>query len=262
VRARATVLTVGALTLAARLAGAGVIELALERVVIESPSADEARIVLSALAPGRVDVSALTSHRLLLGDAVIPLGGPPSLTCDARGCQARASITLRAVPEAILNLDPAHVPVRWEAYAGSRLAAVVTGGVALGDRNQVQLPIERMQELYSQLVSYSLSPHGTTVAVKALLSLYNPFSFEVTVVGMKVKLAVGSYTVVDSSRPGFRLRPQKRNDVLVEEEVGLGDMAGAVTAYLTGAPAALDGFVVIRTPRGDRGIPLQLHKGR
>jgi hypothetical protein len=259
---QATALTLMALVSPGGQGVANASELALERVVIESPSADQAQIMLSAsVAPAAV-VSTLTAHRLLLGDAVIPLDQSPTLACDAKGCQARATVTLRNVPEAILELDPARVPVRWEGLAGKRVALVISGDVALADRNQVQFPVERMQTLYGKLVSYSLTPHGTTLAVKALLSLYNPFAFEVTVTSLKVKLAVGSYTVVDSTRPGFRLRPQKSGDVLVEEEVGLGEMAGALTAFLGGAPATLDGKVVIRTPRGERGIPLQASKGR
>ena len=127
---------------------------------------------------------------------------------------------------------------------------------------RVELPIGDLERHYTKLVDYSATPSGLLVTVKALVSIYNPFAFEITATRLAYRLEVDGQEVIDSERAGFRLRPTTSSDVLVEQDVPLAELASALTAFLAHKPAVLSGRLDIRTPKGERSIPLLMQAGR
>jgi hypothetical protein len=245
------------------LAAAPPVALELRRVVVALPSRDEATVTLHG-GPGEPPPPArLRTQRVHLGDVTVPLAGYPVLTVDAQGSQIEFKVVLRQIGDGILTLDPYAVPVRWEGIDGKgKVAASMTGTIDLSNRGQIELPLDDLQRNYSQLVDYSASPSGMMVSVKALLAIYNPFSFEIAATRLAYRLDVAGEKVLDSERGGFRLRPGKSSDVLIEEDVPLADLAGALAGFLAHKPAVLSGRLDIRTPKGERGIPLLVQAGQ
>jgi hypothetical protein len=76
--------------------------------------------------------------------------------------------------------------------------------------------------------------------------------------GFAFRLAVDGNAIMAGARPGFRLRGGRSSDVLIEQDVPLADLAGGAAAVLGGATAELTGPLTVRTPNGDRFIPLQV----
>jgi hypothetical protein len=50
--------------------------------------------------------------------------------------------------------------------------------------------------------------------------------------------------------------------VLLDQDVPLADAAGGVAAFMKGEPALLEGAIALRTPRGDRPVPLHMSVAR
>ena len=111
------------------------------------------------------------------------------------------------------------------------------------------------------LADFTVVPGLAAVTVRGLLGLYNPFAFEVAATRIELTVTAGAYTVLAMQRPGFRLRPGQRSDLLLDQDVPLADAAGGMAAVMKGEPAMLRGELTLRTPQGDRVIPLQLRAG-
>jgi hypothetical protein len=251
----------GALVLAAAVANPP-LELHVQRAVIALPTADEA--VVTLYGEGReVAAPALRGQRLLLGDVSVPLPAAPELVITPAGSRVTFKVPLRTVGEGVLALDPYAIPVRWEGHGGKAKApqVVLTGTLDLSDRGKVQLPVDDLTAHYARLADYSATPSGLNVTVHLLLNLYNPFAFEVVATGLQYRLEVGGQEVLASSRPGFRLRALQHSDILVEQDVPLAELASSLAAFMAHQPATLTGVLGIRTPKGERGIPILLQGG-
>lgn len=229
----------------------------LAHVDVALPSREAATITLTGRewhAPAPHDVS---SQRLLVGDVRIPLTGAPAVT--VAGGELRAAVTLRLadVPEAVLAIDPNRAPLRWEGLdRKGRVAVGLAGTMDLGDRDQVGMPVRTLYDQFFKVRDVTASPGLSVVGVRALLGFYNPFAFDVVATRVEYLLAVGEEEIVRGQRPGFRLRGGQWSDVLVEQDVPLAEAMGAVGAFIAGNAVTLTGALTVRTPQGERVIPL------
>ena len=240
----------GAAAPAARIAG----------VAVEVVSADVVRVTLRTPAlPGGVPAG-LAGQLLTLGeDVAVPLEAAADLAADGATARAAFDLKLRDVPERVLTLDPGRLRVRWEGLDAKGAALVaLEGTIDLGDPGDTTLPLRKLYDTYARVDDLTVTPGLTAVSVHGLLSLYDPFGFDIAVTRLEYAIKVGKQTVLASQHTGFRLRAGQRGDVLIEEQVALADAAGAVASVLRGEPAVLDGTLVIRTASGDREIPLHL----
>lgn len=239
------------------------VTLRLQRAVLDLPTRDQAVVVLHGEGRGGVRAPVLKSQRLRVGELTIPVSSPPDATVAASGSRVSATVALRQVGEGIRDIDPSAVLVRWEGLDGKgRVVLSLAGVIDLADRAQAELPAEKLREHYARLADYSVVPTGLLVHVRVLLGVYNPFAFEVVATGLDYRLEIGAVPVMDSHRGGFRLRAAQRTDVLVEQTLPLLDLASGVTAFLAGRPATFTGVLGLRTPKGERGIPILLQSGR
>jgi hypothetical protein len=236
--------------------------LRLQRVSIAIPNRDTVTVTLHAAATSGQVRAGLTKQRLALGPASVPLETPADVTLAGGETRVDFDLKLRAVPESVLALDPHRMSVLWEGLdARGETVLAVSGTIDLGDPGEVELPLAKVYDAYAQVSDLRLAPSLSTVGVHALLSLYNPLGFDVVATGLEYRLVVGAQQVLAAQRPGFKLRAGQRSDVLIEQDVPLGDVAGGVTAFLRGERAQLDGVLVIRAPDGERAIPLHLSTG-
>lgn len=232
--------------------------LALQRVVLDLPTRDEATLELHG--EGRAGLApVLAAQRLRIARCEIPVASPPDFTATGTASRARLSVTLAGVGEEILAIDTSTVELRWEGLdPGGRVAVTLEGTIDLADGRQAVLPVEMLHRHYAHLADYGVDPEGMLVHVSALVAIYNPFSFEVVATGLEYRLEVGGAPILDSRRGGFRLRPRQTSDVLVEQAVPIVDLAAGFAALMARHPVTLQGVLAIRTPRGERGIPILL----
>lgn len=232
--------------------------LPIRQVRIDLPSRERAAVTLIVPAP-RGPMPPLAAQTLATGGVVIPLRGAPVVTGEAGEARVSLEVNLSDAPEAILGLDANRLPVRWEGLdARGKPVLVATGLVDLGDREQVEVPIRRVQDLYTKVGRLTMAPGPGGLSVRVLLGMHNPFAFDVVVKGLAFQLAVDGNAIMSGARPGFRLRGMQSSDVLIEQDVPLVDLAGGAAAVLGGATAELTGHLTVRTPNGDRYIPLQV----
>jgi hypothetical protein len=242
-------------------AAAHAVPIPVRRVTVAVPNPDFVQVTLHA-GPSQGVRSGLSGQRLRLGEATVPLASPADVTVGGGETRIDFEVKLNTVPEAVLGLDPNRMPVLWEGLGAGGAPVLAAGGtIDLGDPGEVELPLVGLYRTYARVSDLKVTPSLTNVSVHALLSLYNPFGFDVVATGLEYRLTVGSQSVLSASRPGFRLRAGQRGDVLIEQDVPFGDVAGGAAAFLRGEPALLDGTLTIRTPQGDRPIPLQLRAG-
>ena len=247
---------------AARAAAPGPTPVRLQRVTIEVPDRDLVRVTLHAAA-GPAIRTGFVGQRLRLGDSAVPLATPVDVTVGEGETRVDFDLKLRQAPEAILAIDPNRVPVLWEGLDGAAAPVLAVGGtVDLGDSGEVNLPLAALYRAYARLSDLSITPSLTAVSVRALISLYNPFGFDVVATGFAYRLTVGGQSVLAGKQPGFRLRAGQHSDVLVEQDLPLADAMGGAAAFVHGAPAQLEGTLTIRTPTGERIVPLLLQAQR
>jgi hypothetical protein len=235
--------------------------LRVERISVAVPDPDRVQVTVHAAASKGMR-SGLSGQRLRLGEVPVPIESPVDVTVSGGETRIDFEVKLRTVPEAVLGLDPNRMPVLWEGLAAGGTPVLAAGGtIDLGDPGEVELPLAGLYRAYARLSDVKLTPSLAAVSVHALLSLYNPFGFDVVATGLEYRLTVGSQAVLSAARPGFRLRAGQRSDVLIEQDVPFGDVAGGAAAFLRGEPAVLEGTLTVRTPQGERPIPLQLRAG-
>ncbi len=232
--------------------------LPIRQVRIALPSRERATVTLIVPAP-KGAMAPVAAQTLALGNVAVPLAGTPVLTSEGGQVRVSFDVNLVDAPEAILGLDPNRLPLRWEGRdAGGRPLLAAQGLVDLGDPDQVEVPIRRVQDLYTKVGRLTMAPGTGGLSVRVLLGVHNPFAFDVVVKGLTFQLAVDGNAIMTGARPGFRLRAGQSSDVLIEQDVPLADLAGGAAAVLGGATAELTGHLTVRTPNGDRYIPLQV----
>ncbi len=243
-------------------APAVVAPLRLAHLSVALPSREVLRVTLAAPAPPAKPSAGMSAQRLTLGEVRIPLATPVDVTVAGGETRADFDVRLADVPEGVLGFDPNRVPLLWEGLddAGAPLLAI-GATVDLGDPGEVQLPVADVYHTYATLTDFTVTPGLSAVNVHGLLGLFNPFSFDVVATRIELTVKVGTQTVLATTRPGFRLRAGQRSDVLVDQDVPLADAAGGVGAFLRGEPAVLEGTLVLRTPQGERAVPLHMRAG-
>lgn len=231
----------------------------LQKVELDLPTPDQAVVILHGGGRERLVLPALKDQRLRIGDLSVQLSSAPDVVVTPAASRVSFTVQLRQLGEGVLDLDSSTSLVRWEGLdASGKTVLVVAGVLDLGDPAQAVFPDGKLYPHYASLADYSLAPDGLQVKIKVLLAIYNPFGFEVVATGMQYRLDVGEETVVDSERGGFRLRPARRNEILIEESVPLFDLAAGMAAFLARQPAVFTGVVGIRTPQGERSVPILL----
>ncbi|BCW93572.1 MAG: LEA type 2 family protein [Acidobacteriota bacterium] len=220
---------------------------------------DRSVVLVTLQARGKVQkLKDFAKQKLYVGTNPINLPGSPDVSLTGDGFEARFQLPYASVPEAVLSHDPHALPLRWEALdASGKPVLAAEGSVDLGDPGQVSFSPRRAYELFARLDRLQLAPGLAQVGFSALLSLYNPFSFELVVKRIEYEVKVGETTLLSANRPGMRLRPGRANDVLLEQEVPLASLGGAVQSLLNNPSVDFSGRLVLRTPTGDQVIPLQ-----
>ena len=237
--------------------------LRLERVTVAVRTRDLLRVTLHAPAQKVPLSSGMASQRLTLGAARIPLADTVDVTVGGGETRAEFDVRLADVPEAVMSMDPNRAPVLWEGLGAGGAAVLAIGGtVDLGDPGEVEVPVRDVYREYVTLTDFTVNPGLAAVNVHGLLGLYNPFAFEVAASKIELKVTAGESTVLAIERPGFRLRARQRSDVLIDQDVPFAEAAAGVAAFLKGEPATVRGVLTLRTPQGDRVIPLQLRVQR
>ncbi len=237
--------------------------LRLARVSLAVETRDVLRATLHAAAAPAPPASGLVSQRLTLGGVRIPLAGAPDVTLGGGETRADLEIRLADDPDGVLALDPNRLPVAWEGVGrDGAVELAVAGTVDLGDPGETEVPVRDLYQAYVTLSDFAVTPGLAAVNVHGLLGLYNPFAFEVAATRIELKVTAGPHTVLAMQRGGFKLRPRQRGDVLIDQDVPLAEAAGGVAAFLGGQPALLEGAVVLRTPLGDRPVPLRMSVAR
>jgi hypothetical protein len=237
--------------------------LRLERVTVALRTRDVLDITLHAPSPAARPASGMTAQRLTFGAARIPLAGAVDATVGAGETRVDFDVRLADVPEGVLAVDPNRAPVLWEGLGpGGAVVLAVGGTVDLGDPGEVEVPVTELYRAYVTLTDFTVNPGLSAVNVHGLLGLYNPFAFEIAASRIELRVTAGPATVLEVQRPGFRLRARQRSDVLVDQDVPFADAAAGVAAFLKGEPAVAQGALVLRTPQGDRSVPLQLRVER
>lgn len=220
---------------------------------------DRSYALVTLQAQGKVrKLKDLAAHKLFVASNPVPLPDPPDVSVTSDGFVARFKLPYASVPEAVLSTDPHALPLRWEACDASGKAVLVAEGVVdLGDPGQVSFSAKRAYELFARLDRLQLAPGLAQVGFSALLSLYNPLSFELVVKRIEYEVKVGATTLFSGNRPGMRLRAGRANDVLLEQEVPLASLGGALQSLLNDPSLEFSGKLVLRTPTGDQVIPLE-----
>jgi hypothetical protein len=236
--------------------------LRLAHLSVALPSRELLRVTLTAPAPAAQLATGMNSQRLTLGGVRIPLATPVDVTVAGGQTRADFDVRLAGVPEGVLGLDPNHVPLLWEGLDGAGAPVLAVGGtVDFGDPGDVHLPVADLYHAYATLTGFTVTPGLAAVNVHGLLGLFNPFSFDVVVTRVELAVTAGTQMVLATRRPGFRLRAGQRSDVLVDQDVPLADAAGGVAAFLRGESAVLEGTLILRTPQGERAVPLHMRAG-
>ncbi|MBZ5587110.1 MAG: hypothetical protein LAO05_00960 [Acidobacteriia bacterium] len=237
--------------------------LRLQGVTVAVRSRDVLHVTLRAPAPPGPPASGMNAQRLTLGAAQIPLPEAVDVTIGGGESRADFDVRLADVPEDVLTVDPNRAPVAWEGVGpGGTAVLAMAGTLDFGDPGEVEVPIKDVYRAYVTFTDFTINPGLSAVNVHGLLGLYNPFGFEVAATKIELKVTAGTHTVIAMQRPGFKLRPRQRSDVLLDQDVPFADAAGGMAAFLKGEPAMVEGELVLRTPHGDRVIPLQLRAQR
>lgn len=236
--------------------------LSLQRILVQVPEARRLKVALFATPLSQGTSRAFTRARLLLAGQDIPLATPGVATDQPGNTLIHFEVDLGAVPESVLTLPAENLTVRWEGVTdGGRTVVTVAGTIDPADRSQLTLNQDDLHTLYARLDSPSVAPSGVMLTFRGLANILNPFSFEVVVKGLDYRVVVGGSEVMAAQRPGFRLRPGQRSDVLLEAEAPLASVALAAAAVLRGASVEVLGQLRLATPDGDRLLPIVLRSG-
>lgn len=239
------------------------VSLALHGLRAELIDRDTLRLVLfSEEIPE--DLAARVSGQLLVvGTVPLPTAPGPVVARDEGIGTVTLDVVVPSLPAAVLELPSDEVPIRWQGLDGrGRVVVDVRGKATLGEGgNAVAAESPAARDL-ARLADHAVRLRGLGLAVRVLIRLHNPMGFEVTVARLQYVVSVAGIPLVSGERPGFRLRPLKDGDVLIEAEVPLTDLAaGVAAAVLQRMPVRLDGVIWLRTPSGDRALPLTLATG-
>jgi hypothetical protein len=241
---------------------AAVRALSLQRVLVQVPEPRRLKVALFATPLSQGTSRAFTRARLLLAGQDIPLATPGVATDQPGNTLIHLEVDLGALPESVLTLPAENLTVRWEGVTdGGRTVVTVAGTIDPGDRSQLTLDQDNLHTLYARLDSPSVTPSGVMLTFRGLANILNPFSFEVVVKGLEYRVVVGGSEVMAAQRPGFRLRPGQRSDVLLEAEVPLASAAMAAASVLRGAAVEVIGQLRLSTPDGDRFVPVMFRSG-
>lgn len=231
----------------------------LNTVKLAFPDRDTALVTLIATPSVPLPTSEFAEHRLTIGSIAIPLRSPATL--DGGNIQARISfaVKLADVPEAVLDLPFEQVPVRWFGLDRTGAATVVVAGIMdVRDRSMVEVKDDDLRRNFGRLGPVDVNPSLGALGVRVLLSVFNPFRFDLVATKLTYKLTVGGQPLLDGTHAGVRLRAGQNSDVMLEESVTLTDAASAAAGLMRQAAVELAGTLTLRTPEGEREFPIFL----
>jgi LEA14-like dessication related protein len=96
---------------------------------------------------------------------------------------------------------------------------------------------------------------------RAVVAVRNPFSFPLTVASSRYRVSADGRALGTGSTRGMILRPRQESTVLLPLEVEHGTLisvAGGAVLSGEAVPARLAGALMIRLPRGDVAVPIDL----
>ncbi|HEX9304112.1 MAG TPA: LEA type 2 family protein [Thermoanaerobaculia bacterium] len=96
---------------------------------------------------------------------------------------------------------------------------------------------------------------------RAVVAVRNPFAFPLTIASTRYRLTSNGRVVGTGRTRGMLLRPRQESSLLLPIDVDHGELLGAAgEGILSGGSlsARLSGTLVVRLPRGDVSIPLDL----
>lgn len=224
---------------------------------------DTLRLVLATDAIPAQVADRVVGQLLVLGEVPLPTAPALAIVHGDGTSAITLEVVVPAIPEDVLTLPLAEIPVRWQGLdREGRVVADVRGLATLGAAGNVTTEESPAARDLARLADHSVRLRGFSVAARLLIQLHNPMGFEVTVTRMEYLVSVGGVPLVAGERPGFRLRPQRDGDVLIEAEIPLTDLAAGVAgAVLQRLPVRLDAILWLRTPAGDRGVPYSVSAG-
>jgi hypothetical protein len=232
----------------------------LQWIGVELLSPEAVRVVLhGAPAPSAVAGKFLDDH-LYLGDVEIPLMSAGEVVQTDAETLIRQEVLLRAIPERVLTLPQDRLRVTWEGKRDNgNVRFTMAGSISPMDHTQVQVPLRQIYDTFARIADVSVSPSGSKIMLHVLLNLMNPLSFDLVATRIEYDLAVGDKQLIKGEQKGFRLRSGKWSDVLITQELTLGEAAASgFAALLRRDTLKIDGAVILRTPQGDRGFMLRL----
>jgi hypothetical protein len=255
------------IALATVLAGAAPVqppvELPVERVTVELRGREQVRAAITAPAWPAAVPRTFAAERLILDAVEIPLAEPAVVENGGGRTVVRVAADLTAVPREALGTAVGPVSLHWEGLDEAGEALVKVGGVVdLRDPQRVQLPDGLVAQRFVRLTPVAITPLGDTIGLRLLLTVYNPFSFDVLGTRLEYSLGVGGTKIVTGHRGSFRLRSGRWSDILVDEEVPAAALTGSLLGVLRGEPLLLQGGLGLLTPQGERFIAIERQASR
>jgi hypothetical protein len=239
------------------------LELPVERVSVELRGREQVRAAITAPAWPAGVPRTFAAERLVLDTVEVPLAEPALLENAGGRTVVRVAADLAALPREVLGTAIGPVSLHWEGLdeAGEPLARV--GGVVdVRDPQRVQMPSDLVAQRFVRLTPVAITPLGDTIGLRLLLTVYNPFSFDVLGTRLEYSLGVGGTKLVTGHRGGFRLRSGRWSDVLVEEEIPSAALTGSLLGVLRGEPLSIQGGLGLLTPQGERFLTIERQASR
>lgn len=255
------------IALATVLAGAAPaqppVELPVERVAVELRGREQLRAAITAPAWPAGVPRTFATERLILDAVEIPLAEPAILENAGGRTVVRVAADLAAVPREALGTAVGPVSLHWEGLDEAGEPLVKVGGVVdVRDPQRVQVQSDLVAQRFVRLTPVAITPLGDTIGLRLLLTVYNPFSFDVLGTRLEYSLGVGGTKIVTGHRGGFRLRSGRWSDVLVDEEIPAAALTGSLLGVLRGEPLSLQGGIGLLTPQGERFLAIERQASR
>jgi hypothetical protein len=232
-------------------------------VVVELRGREQVRAAITAPAWPAAMPRTFAAERLVLDGVEIPLAEPAALENVGGRTVVRVAADLAEMPREVLGTAVGPVSLHWEGLDESGDPLVTVGGVVdVRDPRRVQLPEGLVAQRFVRLTPVAITPLGDTIGLRLLLTVYNPFSFDVLGTRLEYSLGVGGTKIVTGHRGGFRLRSGRWSDVLVDEEIPAAALTGSLLGVLRGEPLSLQGGLGLLTPQGERFLAVERQASR
>ena len=236
----------------------------VSKVVLEEIDAHTIRVHL------RVPELPATTPRLFLrhttlvaGEIAIPTQTPARVEMADGHSWIRFDAPLAAVPAEVLSLPLEPMTIRWQGLGpdGRVLLAAERVVDPLVRRNVVLEPWDLFIK-YGKVTRFSVWPSLDGLRVRAMLMLYNPMSFPVTVERAVYRVDVAGRRLLDGTRSGFTIGSRTVTEIDIDETVAISDVVrGGVDALLKEPSYRIWCELHLLTPGGTSVLSFSRHNG-